>query len=505
MENEISENKSNEISKQKAVLVIGGGIAGIEAALNLAEFGVKVYLVEISPSIGGLMARLNKTFPTNDCSICIEAPKMYDIIRNDNIELLTYTDIRRARFENGRFKVRLNKKSRFVDEEKCKGCGKCIEVCPVTVKDELDGKLGGTRKLISIPFPQAVPNAFIIDPDCRQGKLYKKEGGGACIGGCDVDCIQCRECQIAKCVVACRDEGAEAVLLWGQNQLLDIEVDSIIVASGLEPFEIPAGYFGYDVFDNVITHLQYERLTNAGGPTLGEIVRPSDEKHPKRIMWIQCVGRDTKLGIPYCSKVCCMIATKQAIITKEHDRDAELFILYKDLKTYGKDFYDFYLRAQEQGVRYIKGKLAEVYQDPKTKNILATYEDLESGNIETMELDLLVLSVPVVPSSKNKRLSKALKLAFDENTGFFVEPDPLGRPLESSVPRIYICGGALGPIDIAESVVSAIAACMKAVSTDLQLTNESEGSKQPQGQQNQQEQDNTKDQQKNDVKLDGAI
>jgi heterodisulfide reductase subunit A len=451
-------------SDEWAILIVGGGIAGLEAALNIADFGIKVYLVEASPSIGGMMARLNKTFPTNDCSICIEAPKMYDVQRNENIELLTYTDIRRARYENGKFKVRIVKKSKFVDEDKCKGCGKCIEVCPVTVPDELDGKLGGTRKLISIPFPQAVPNAYFIDPNCRSGKLYDENGGGACIGGCDVDCIQCRECQIAKCVVACRAEGAEAVLLWGKDEMKDIIVDSIIIATGLEPFELPEGYFGYDIFDNVITHLQYERLTNAGGPTLGDIVRPSDKKHPKRIMWVQCVGRDTKLGIPYCSKVCCMIATKQAIITKEHERDADLFVLYKDMKTYGKDFYDFYLRAKNQGVEYIKGKLADVFEDPSTKNLNVTYEDLETGNIESQELDLLVLSVPVVASSKNKRLAKALKLELSESTGFFVEPEPMEKPLESNVPGIYLCGGALGPIDIAESVASAIAACMKAVS-----------------------------------------
>jgi heterodisulfide reductase subunit A len=255
-------------------------------------------------------------------------------------------------------------------------------------------------------------------------------------------------------------------------------VDSIIVASGLEPFELPQGYFGYNTYENVITHLQYERLTNAGGPTLGEIVRPSDEKHPKRIMWIQCVGRDTKLGIPYCSKICCMIATKQAIITKEHDKDAELFILYKDLKTYGKDFYDFYLRAKGQGIKYIKGKLAEVYQSTDNKNLLVTYEDLDSGNIETMEIDLLVLSVPVVSNSNNKRLSKALKLQFDEGTGFFTEPDSLERPLESNIAGIYLCGGALGPIDIAESVATAIGACMKAISFsgNTQPADDSKGS-----------------------------
>jgi heterodisulfide reductase subunit A len=464
---------------RKSVLVIGGGIAGMEAALNLAEFGAKVYLVETSPTIGGVMARLNKTFPTNDCSICIEAPKMYDVQRNPNIELLTYTDVRRAQYNDGKYKVRLVKKSRFVDEDKCKGCGKCIEVCPVTVPDELDGKVGGTRKLISIPMPQAVPNAYFIDPSCRHGKLFKKEGGGACIGGCDVDCIQCRECQIAKCVVACRKEGAEAVLLWGKDELLDVEVDSIIIATGVQALELPEGYFGYGIYDNVITHLQYERLTNAGGPTLGEIERPTDQKHPKRIMWVQCVGRDTKIGIPYCSKICCMSSTKQAIITREHDKDAELVVLYKDLKTYGKDFYEFYRRAKDQGVNYVKGKLAQVYEDPDTKNLQVTYENLDTGEINELEVDMLILSVPIEPSDKIKRLTKVFKLELDENTGFFKAQDALRLPLESGVPNVFLCGGALGPVDIAEAVTQAIAASLKAVTesvavaeTETESTNE---------------------------------
>ena len=465
----IEENSTGAINQrngnaQKSVLIIGGGIAGMEAALNLAEYGAKVYLVESSPTIGGIMARLNKTFPTNDCSICIEAPKMYDVQRNPNIELLTYTDIRRARFVNGKFSVRLLKKTRFVDVDKCKGCGKCIEVCPVTITDELDGKLGGTRNLISIPFPQAVPNVYFIDPDCVHGKHYKEGGGGACIGGCDVDCIQCRECQIAKCVKACKDEGADAVLLWGRDEPLDIEVDSIIVASGVEALELPEGYYGYGIYDNVITHLQYERLTNAGGPTQGEIIRPSDNTHPKSILWVQCVGRDTQIGIPYCSKICCMSSTKQAIITHEHDEDAYLMILYKDLKTYGKDFYDFYLRARDQGIKYVKGKLADVYENPETKDLLVNYEDLETGEIDSITVELLVLSVPLVPSQKIKRLTKALKLELNDETGFFKARDPVLAPLESTIPGIYLCGGALGPTDIAEAVTQAIAAGMKAIS-----------------------------------------
>jgi len=215
----------------KSVLIIGGGIAGIEAALNLADYDFQVYLVDNFPTIGGLMARLDKTFPTNDCSICIEAPKMYEVQKNPNIHLLTNCEIRRVNGTEDVFKVRIVKKPRFVDEEKCKGCGKCTEACPVSVPDEIDNKIGGLRKLAYIPFPQAVPNYYLIHPDCRYGKMKDE---GACIGDCIIDCIQCRECPIALCVKACKDEGGDAVMLWQREELLDLEVNSIIVASGIE-------------------------------------------------------------------------------------------------------------------------------------------------------------------------------------------------------------------------------------------------------------------------------
>jgi heterodisulfide reductase subunit A len=308
--------------------------------------------------------------------------------------------------------------------------------------------------------PQAVPNVYLIDDRCRYGKMRKD---GACVGECLVDCIQCRECQIAKCIKACKDEGADAVMLWQREKLIDIDVDSVVVASGVEAFEPPEGLHGYGIYDNVITHLQYERLTNAGGPTLGEILRPSDRTHPRRIAWIQCVGQESSIGLPYCSKVCCMIATKQSIITKEHEKNTELTILYTDLKTYGKGFFEFYKKAEEHGVKYIKGKLSDVYEDPETKNLTIHYEDLDKGEVEALEVNLLVLSTALVPSDRNKKLSKALKIELDEN-GFFKEKDPIEAPFETSVDGIYVCGGALGPTDISESVTQAIAASLKAVS-----------------------------------------
>jgi heterodisulfide reductase subunit A len=443
-----------------AILILGGGIAGIHAALSAADYGCKVYLVDDTLSIGGMMARLDKTFPTNDCSICIESPLMYEVDNHPNIEILTKTEIRRAKKENGTFKVRLVKKARWVDEQTCTGCGSCVEACPVSVPDELDGKIGGMRKLIDMPFPQAVPNVSAIDPQCRYGKMRDQ---GACIGGCVVDCSQCRECPIALCVKACKEEGKNAVLLWQADKLLDLEVDGIIVATGIRSAEPDTGLYGYDLYENVITNTQFERLMNAGGPTEGEIIRPSDGKHAKRIAWIQCAGRGLAKGLPYCSKVCCMVATKQTIITKEHDAAAETTVFYNDLKAYGKGFWGFYQKARESGVRYIRARPYDVFEDPDTKDLTVRYENLDTGQIEQHQVELLVLSTGLLPSEGNKRLAKVLKIELDD-LGFFKERDALMAPLETNVEGIYLCGGATGPIDISESVVQADAAVMKAVS-----------------------------------------
>jgi heterodisulfide reductase subunit A len=441
------------------ILVMGAGVAGINCALNAARYGTKVYLVDDTPSIGGMMARLDKTFPTNDCSICIEAPQMYEVDNEPNIEVLTNTEIRKVRKADGGFKVRLVKKARFIEEEKCTGCGACVKACPVSVPDEMDGKVGGMRKLIYMPFPQAVPNVVVLDPDCRLGKMRDR---GSCVGGCVVDCSQCRECPIALCVKACQKEGKDAVRLWQANKNIDLDVKSIVVAAGIMDAKPTAGLHGYGLYDNVITNMQFERLMNAGGPTAGQIIRPSDGKHAHRIAWFQCAGRGLSTGLPYCSKVCCMIAAKQTIITKEHDASVETAVFHNDLKAYGKGFWGFYEKAREKGVRYVHGRPFDVTEDSVTKDLNIRYEDMDQGELKTETFDLVVLSTGLVPSDRNERLAKVLGIELD-HLGFFKEKDPMTAPLETGVEGIYLCGGATGPIDIAESVVQAAAAGMKAI------------------------------------------
>jgi heterodisulfide reductase subunit A len=252
------------------------------------------------------------------------------------------------------------------------------------------------------------------------------------------------------------------VRLWQANKNQKLTVKSIVVASGIMDAKPPEGLHGYGTSDNVITNTQFERLMNAGGPTAGQIVRPSDQKHAHKIGWIQCAGRGLANGLPYCSKVCCMIATKQTIITKEHDPSVETVVFYNDLKAYGKGFWGFYEKAVEKGVRYVRARPYDVFEDPATQNLTVRYEDLQTGELAFEEVDLLVLSTGLIPSDRNQRLAKILGIELDD-LGFFKERDPVLAPLETTAEGIYLCGGATGPIDIAESVVQAGAAGIKAI------------------------------------------
>ncbi|MFX1519401.1 MAG: FAD-dependent oxidoreductase [Promethearchaeota archaeon] len=423
-----------------SVLVIGGGIAGIQASLDMADQGFKVYLVEMAPSIGGHMAQLDKTFPTNDCSICIEAPKMVDILRHPNIELLAYSEVKEVEGAAGNFAVKILKKPRYVIEDKCNACGECERVCIVKVPSEFDMRIA-QRKAIYRPFGQAVPNIFTLDMDA-----CKKFGGG------------CRDC-----IAACEKEGANAIDFWQKEEVIEIMVGSIVVATGFKLLE-PAEKYGYGTLKNVLLSLQYERMLCAAGPTDGHIIRLSDEKPAKRVAWIQCVlSRNVKQGKAYCSKICCMYATKEAILTKEHETDAETYIFYIDRRTYGKGYEEYRKRAEKSyKVKYIRGIPGEVSEDRETGDLFIRYESIETNNIETMQVDLLVLCPAIVPNEGNTELAEILGIELDED-GFFKSIDP-SRPFETNIKGIYLCGTCQGPMDISDSVAQASAAAAKAVS-----------------------------------------
>ncbi len=425
--------------KDNAVLVIGGGIAGIQAALDLANRGVKVYLVEKSPSIGGRMAQLDKTFPTMDCSICILAPKMIECLRHPNIELLAYSEVREVMGSAGNFVVKVVRKPRFIDAGKCTGCGECMEKCPVRVVSEFDMRMG-KRKAIFMAFPQAVPRVAVIDKD---NCLFFQKG----------------ICKI--CEKLCQ---AHAVNFDQKAEEITLNASSLVLATGLESWN-PASIseYGYGRHENVLLSLEFERLINASGPTHGELMRPSDSKKPRTIVFIQCVGsRSERDGFPYCSSVCCMYATKEAILVREHNSECTVHILYMDLRVFGKRFQEFVTRAKEEwGVDYVNGRVAVVMEDPVTQNLLVRYENVAEGKIEELWADLVVLCPALIPREDNRVLAKILGIELDQD-GFLKTKDPLLMPVETNVDGIFVCGCCQSPKDISESVTQASAAANKA-------------------------------------------
>jgi len=421
-----------------SVMVVGAGIAGMQASLDLADAGFRVYLVEKGPSIGGKMAQLDKTFPTNDCSMCILSPKLSECGRNVNIDIITLATVKSISGTPGRFKVVLHKEPRYVDESKCTNCGLCSQYCPTLVPDKYNEGLAYT-KCIHLPFTQAIPAVPIVEPDTC---LYLKD----------------QMCQI--CTLAC---AYDAIDFKQKPEDIELEVGAIILAPGYEIFDAHLrGEFGYGRYANVITALEFERLISASGPYFGHVKRPSDRKEPKRIAWIQCVGsRDRALKRGYCSSVCCMYATKEAILAKEHIPDLEASIFFIDVRAFGKGYEQYYERAKEQyGVKYIKSHISTVKEDPNTKNLIITYLD-ESGKKKETEFELVVLSVGIGASPEIEKLAQALGINLNHYR--FCQTGPF-TPVETNKAGIYVCGAASAPKDIPESVMEASGAAAAAES-----------------------------------------
>lgn len=426
--------KQNSYNNYGDVLIAGAGISGIQAALDLAQTGFKVFLVDRSPAIGGKMSQLDKTFPTNDCSMCIESPKFIECDRHPNIEILSCTEVERVEGEAGNFTVSLIKKPRYVIEDKCTGCNTCVEYCPVKVPDTYNRNLS-MSKAIHIYFSQAVPLITYVDPETC---LYFKD----------------EKCNI--CVGACKNE---AIDLHQEPERLEIEAGAIILAPGYDIFDpgIKNDY-GFGKLKNVVTSLDYERLLCATGPFEGEILRPSDHKHPHKIAWIQCVGsrRVTPGDNSYCSGVCCAYTQKQVILTKDHHADADCTIFHNDIRAFGKDFERFYQRTQSlPDVRFIRSYVSIGKEDPATKNVTVKYSTYEEG-VKEEEFDLVVLSVGLNPPDGVSGIADTFGIELNEHG--FCRTNPF-NPIETTRPGIFVSGAFQGPIDIPESVVTASGAC----------------------------------------------
>jgi heterodisulfide reductase subunit A len=413
-----------------ATLVVGGGIAGIQASLDLADAGFKVYLLDKSPSIGGTMAQLDKTFPTNDCSMCILAPKLVGAGRHPNIQIITHGDIQKVSGEAGNFEVTMLRKARYVNEDKCNGCGVCAQRCPIEVPNEFDEKVG-VRKAIYVPFPQAVPLKYSIDEE---------------------NCIKCELCQNL-----CR---AGAVDFNQKPETINLDVGAIILATGFEEFDphLKSGY-GYGRYPNVVSSIEFERILSASGPFGGKIIRPSDGRVPRKIAFIQCVGsRDDQVGNNYCSSACCMYAIKEAVIAKEHNPHLQCTIFFMDIRAYGKEFDEYYERAmREYGVRFVRSRVSNVEEKPETHNLIVRHVVEEKPTDE--EFDLVVLSVGMEPPKNAEELAKVLDIELNKYNFCATETF---SPVETSRPGIYVCGAFASPKDIPESVAQASGAAAKA-------------------------------------------
>ncbi len=425
----------------KRALVIGGGIAGIQTALDIADAGFDVDIVEKQPTIGGKMTQLDKTFPTLDCAACILTPKMVDCAQHEKINIYAYSEVTEVKGFVGNFTVTIKKKARYVDTTKCTGCGLCTEKCPMKkVPNEFN--LGmDNRRAIYIPFAQAVPKVATIDPD------------------------YCNMLKNGKCGVCAKVCTAGAIDYKQQDELIEEKYGAIVVATGYNPIKLDNfDEFGYSQSKDVITSLEFERLTNAAGPTSGQLLRPSDGEHPHTIVFVQCVGsRDTSgCGKPYCSKICCMYTAKHAMLTREKYPDTDVYVFYIDVRTPGKNFDEFYRRAvEEYGVHYVKGMVGKVAPQADGK-LMVQASDLISNEQLHIQADLVVLAAAIEPDKSARPLATMLTASMDTND-FFTEAHPKLRPVESPTAGIFLSGACQGPKDIPETVSQAGAAAAKVI------------------------------------------
>ncbi len=427
---------SSKVDVNKRTLVIGGGIAGIQAALDVADSGHEVVLVERTPTIGGNMARMDKVFPTLDCSACILTPKMVELATHPNITLHTYSEVEQVSGFVGNFKVQIRKKARLVDMEKCTGCGACTLKCPIKAPAEFNLGLD-KRGAVYIPFPQAVPHIPVIDKSICTYVLKKK--CGLCQKICPTDAIAFEQ----------------------QDEVLEEEFGAIIVATGYELMDWTVyGEYGHGKYKDVITSLQYERILSASGPTGGHIRRPSDGKEPEVIAIIACVGsRDAAHGRPYCSSVCCMYSAKYAMLTREHLPNSRVYIFYMDIRAYSKMYEEFVQRAQEKyGANYVRGRVSKVFE--RNGRLVLQGADTLLGQPVELEADLVVLAVGITGTASTIALAKKLNISHDEY-GFLTESHPKLRPVESSTPGIFIAGACQSPKDIPLTVAQASSAASK--------------------------------------------
>ncbi len=424
-------------------LVVGGGIAGITAALELADAGYHVYLVEREPSIGGHMAQLDKTFPTLDCSACILTPKMVDVGQHDNITLLTWSEVEKVDGFLGNFTVTVRKKARYVNEEHCTGCGICIEKCPFKVTDEVFEAGMGERKVIYRPFPQAVPKYPVID---KENCVYFKTG-------------KCKACE-----KFCPTE-PNSIEFDQVDELLQLDVGNIILATGYDLFDsrrIPQ--YGYGKLDNVFTSLEFERMVNAAGPTDGKIVLRDKETPPKSVAIVHCVGSRDENYHKYCSKICCMYSLKFAHLVHERIPDAEIYDCYIDMRTPGKGYEEFYNRLLEEGTHFIRGKVAEITDAARIPaeegKLIVQVEDTLIGRQRRVPVDMVILSPAMEARAGSKEVSQLFKMGCDFD-GFFTERHPKLDPVATMTDGILIAGACQGPKDVPESVAQGAAAAAR--------------------------------------------